>query len=160
MNLLIPGGSWDLDDAGDEGDAIPSSSGRWLAASELERFDLGTSDVDRLEGEDGDDADAGEGEEASQPDYGSMQNMEDWGHIRFNLGTRDVDGYGSEDSNNADPADEALEGNDGSTQNVEDWGHSTRQCEDCTVYFRHVKYDNCVANETASDPSEAKTVLE
>ena len=115
MNLLIPGGSWDLDDAGDEGDAIPSSSGRWLAASELERFDLGT---------------------------------------------RDVDGYGSEDSNNADPADEALEGNDGSTQNVEDWGHSTRQCEDCTVYFRHVKYDNCVANETASDPSEAKTVLE
>ena len=47
---------------------------RW-AATELERFDLGTSDVDGYEGEDGDDAD--EEEEASQADDGSTQNVED-----------------------------------------------------------------------------------
>jgi hypothetical protein len=29
-----------------------------------------------------------------------------------------------------------------------------------TVYFRHVKYDNGEANATASDVSEAKTVLQ
>jgi hypothetical protein len=39
--------------------------------------DLGPSDVDRYEGEDGDDADADEEEEASQADDGSTQNMED-----------------------------------------------------------------------------------
>jgi hypothetical protein len=41
------------------------------------RTDLGPSDVDRYEGEDGDDADADEEEEASQPDDGSTQNVED-----------------------------------------------------------------------------------
>jgi hypothetical protein len=43
--------------------------------TELEWFDVGTSDVDRYEGEDGDDAD--EEEEASQVDDGSTQNVED-----------------------------------------------------------------------------------
>jgi len=42
---------------------------------------------------------------------------------------------------------------------VEDREQSTRECEDCTVYFRPVKYDNGEANATASDVSEAKTVL-
>jgi len=46
---------------------------------ELDRFDLGTSDVDRYEGEDGDDADADADEEgeASQVDDASTQNVED-----------------------------------------------------------------------------------
>ena len=45
--------------------------------TELERFDLGTSDVDGYEGEDGDDADADEEAQASQADDGSTQNVED-----------------------------------------------------------------------------------
>jgi hypothetical protein len=44
--------------------------------TELERLDLGTSDVNRYEGEDGDDGDADEEEEASQAEDGSMQNVE------------------------------------------------------------------------------------
>jgi len=46
------------------------------------RTDLGPSDVDGYEGEDGDDADADADEEveASQADDGSTQNVEDWGH--------------------------------------------------------------------------------
>ena len=80
------------------------------------RPDLGPSDVDGYEGEDGDDADADEEEEPSQTDNGS-------------------------------------------TQNVEDWGHSTRQCEEWTLYFLRVKYDNGEAYATASEVSEAQTVL-
>ena len=38
--------------------------------------------------------------------------------------------------------------------------HRTRQCEDWTVYFRPVKYDNGKANATASEVSKAKTVLQ
>jgi hypothetical protein len=44
------------------------------------RPDLEPSDVDRYEGEDGDNADADEEEVASQADDGSMQNVEDSGH--------------------------------------------------------------------------------
>jgi hypothetical protein len=46
---------------------------------ELERFDLGTSDVDGYDGEDGDDADmdADEEGESSQVDDGSTQNVKD-----------------------------------------------------------------------------------
>jgi hypothetical protein len=51
-----------------------------------------------------------------------------------------------------------LQADDWSTQNVEDWGHSTTKCEDWTVYFRRVKYDNGKANEKVSDIFEAKTV--
>jgi len=117
LHFGTPGGSGDFEDEGDESDFSPTAS-RWRrAATELERFDLGTSDVDGYEGEAGDDADADEEDEASQAD-------------------------------------------DGSTQNVEDWGHSTRECEDWTVYFRHVKYNNGGANATASDVWEAKTVLQ
>jgi hypothetical protein len=35
-----------------------------------------------------------------------------------------------------------------------------RECEDWTLYFRHVKYDNGEANATASDVSDAKTGLQ
>jgi hypothetical protein len=45
--------------------------------TELKRFDLGTSDIDRQEGEDGDNADAVEQEEASPADNGSTQNVKD-----------------------------------------------------------------------------------
>jgi hypothetical protein len=49
--------------------------------TELQRFDLVTSDVDGYVGEDGDNADADVDEEeeqnASQADDGSMQNVED-----------------------------------------------------------------------------------
>jgi hypothetical protein len=44
------------------------------------RPDLEPSDVDRYEGEDGDNADADVKEVASQADDGSMQNVEDSGH--------------------------------------------------------------------------------
>jgi hypothetical protein len=64
LHFGMPGGSGDFEDEGDERDAIPTASGRRLAATELERFDLGTSDVDRYEGKDGDDADADEEQEA------------------------------------------------------------------------------------------------
>jgi hypothetical protein len=73
----MPGGSGDFEDEGDESDAIPTASRQRRAATELERFDLGTSDFDVYEGEDGDDADADEEEEASLADDGSMQNVED-----------------------------------------------------------------------------------
>jgi len=117
LHFGIPGGSENFEDEGDKSDANPTTSRRRRAATVLERFSLGTSDVDGYEGEDGDDADADEDEEASQAYAGS-------------------------------------------TRDVEDWGHSTRACEDWTVYFRHVKYDNGGANATASDVSEAKNVLQ
>jgi len=83
---------------------------------------------------------------------------------RIDLGPSDVDGYEGEDGDDADAdaddEEEASQVNDGSTQNVEDSWHSTRQCEDWTVYFRPVKYDNGEANAMASQVSEAKTVLQ
>jgi len=48
-----------------------------MPTTELDRFDLGTSNVDGYEGEDGDDEDADAEEETSQADNGSMQNVED-----------------------------------------------------------------------------------
>ena len=59
----MPGGSWDYQDEGDESDdrdAIPTASQRWRPVTQLKRFDLGTSDVDGYEGEDGDNVDADE----------------------------------------------------------------------------------------------------
>jgi hypothetical protein len=80
LHFGMPGGSRDFEDKGDESDAIPTSSLQRRAATELERFDLGTSDVEGYEGEDDDDADADEEEHASQADDGSMQNVEDCWH--------------------------------------------------------------------------------
>ena len=82
LHFGIPGGSGDYEDDGDksdERDAMPTASRRRRPTTELERFDLGSSDVERYEGEDGDDADADadEEEEASQADDGSTQNVED-----------------------------------------------------------------------------------
>jgi len=80
----------------------------------------------------------------------------------INLGTSNVDGYEGDDGDDADAdeEEEASQADDESTQYVEDGGHSTRECEDWTVYFIHVKYDNGEANAMASDVSEAKTVLQ
>jgi len=85
VHFVMPGGSGDYKDNGDESDehyAIRTASRRRRPTTELDRFDLGTSDVDGYEGEDGDDADAdaNEEDEASQLDDGLTQNVEDWGH--------------------------------------------------------------------------------
>jgi hypothetical protein len=66
LHFRMAGGSRDYEDDGDECDqryAIPSSNWRRRPATELERFDLGTSDVNRYEGEDGHYADAAADEE-------------------------------------------------------------------------------------------------
>jgi len=123
-------------------------------------FDLHTRDVDGYETEDGNDADAHDEEEASEADDGSTHNVEDWWHSMFDLGTSNFDWYEGENGDyaGADKEEEALEANDWSTQNVEDWGHSTRECEDWTVYFRCVKYNNAKAIAMASDVFKATTV--
>jgi hypothetical protein len=54
----MPGASGNFEDEGDAPDAIPTSSRLRQAATELETFDLGTTDVNGYEGDDGDDADA------------------------------------------------------------------------------------------------------
>jgi hypothetical protein len=81
LHFRMPGGSGNYADKGDESDVcttIPTASRRRRPATELERFDLGTSDVDGYEGEDGDDADADadQKEESSQADDGSIPSME------------------------------------------------------------------------------------
>ena len=78
----MPGGSGDFEDEGAESaqrDAIPTASRRQQPTTELGRLHLGITDVDRYEGEHGDDTDAvaDEEEEASQPDDRSTQNVED-----------------------------------------------------------------------------------
>ena len=101
----MPGCSSDYEVEGDEHnvcDAIPTTSLQRWPATELERFELGTSDVDGNEGEDGDNADADEEEEASQANDGSTQNGEDRGHSKFDLRTSDVDDYEGEDSGDSD----------------------------------------------------------
>jgi len=105
LHFWMAGGSGDFEDEGAESDlldAIPRTSQRRWETTELERFELGTSDVNRYEGEDGDNADADEEEEASQADNGSTQILEDWEHSRFDLGTSNVDVYEGEDGDNAD----------------------------------------------------------
>jgi len=85
----MPQGREDFEHHGeesDESDAIPTASRRWFAATDLERFDLLTSDVDGYEGEDGNNSDADEEEEASPADAGSTQNLDDWGHSTSDWG--------------------------------------------------------------------------
>jgi len=86
----------------------------------------------------------------------------------FDCATSDVDGYEGDNGNDADSdeVEDELQTDDGSTQNQEDWGHSTwdwghstKECNDWTVNFRPVRYNNGEANAMASDVSEVKTVL-
>jgi len=89
LHFRMPGGSEHYEDDGhkiDVSDAIPTASWRRRATTELERLNLGTSDVDGYEGNDGDHADANEEEEASQADDGSMLHLEDWGHCIWDWG--------------------------------------------------------------------------
>jgi hypothetical protein len=79
LHCGMPAGSRQFEDEGGECDADPTAGRRRRATTELERFDLGTSDVDGYEGEDSDDAAADEEEEASQADHGSTQIVE---HLR------------------------------------------------------------------------------
>ena len=83
----MPGGCGDHQDesdARDDRDAIPTASRRRRPATQLEISDLGISDVDVYQGEDGDgyegevgdDADADEEYEASQADDRSTQYVE------------------------------------------------------------------------------------
>jgi hypothetical protein len=80
LHFRMPGGCENYDDAGDkinQSDAIPTAGRRRRAATELERFDPGSSGVDAYEGNDGDDADADEEEEASQDDDELTPTLED-----------------------------------------------------------------------------------
>jgi len=121
----MPGGSLNYKDVGDKSDecnAIPTASRRRWATTELERFDLRTSNVDWYYGEDGNDADADEEEEASQAYDESAQNAEKWGHSPFDLGTSDVDRYEGNDGDDVDAHEEreVLQADDGSMRSVED----------------------------------------
>ena len=64
-------------DESDERDAMSTTSQQRRPATELESFDLGTSDVDGYEGDDGNDADADEEEDPWLADDESTQNVED-----------------------------------------------------------------------------------
>ena len=80
LHVGLPRGSDDNEDLGDEWDmhdAIPTASRRRQPLTVLERCDLGTTDVERYEGVDGEDEDADEAEDVSQADDGSTQNVED-----------------------------------------------------------------------------------
>jgi hypothetical protein len=87
--------------------------------------------------------------------------MDQYRMWRTDLGLCDVDRYICMNGNNANADEEkaASQVHDGSSQNLEVSGHSNRECEDWTVYFTPVKYNNGEANATASEVSEAKTVL-
>jgi len=101
----MPGGSGDYEDEGDESavrNAIRTTSQWRRPATKLERFDLGSSDANGYECEDGDDVDADVEEEASEADDGSTQNVEDWGHSRFDLETSNVHSYECEHGHDAD----------------------------------------------------------
>jgi len=79
LHFGMAGGSWEYEDEGDESDvrdAIPTASRRRPPVTELKMLDLGTSDFDGYEREDGDDVYADEEEEALQADDGSTQNLE------------------------------------------------------------------------------------
>jgi len=106
----------DVADEIDESDTIPTAS-RWRwAAAELERFDLGTSDVDWYKGEAGDDADADEEEPVLRANERSTQNLEDWGHstrkcVNWKLNFRPVksdDGEVNAEANNVSETKSVL----------------------------------------------------
>jgi hypothetical protein len=80
QHFRMSGGCEDYDKAGDEiemSNAIPTISQQRRAATELERFDLATSDLDGYEGDNGNDVEADEKEDALEADDGSTQNLED-----------------------------------------------------------------------------------
>jgi hypothetical protein len=80
LHFGMPGDSEDYDDEGDEiakSNAIPIDSRQRQAATELEMFNLRTSNVYWYEGDTGDNAEADKEKEASQADEGLTQTLED-----------------------------------------------------------------------------------
>jgi len=80
LHYTMPRGSGDYKADGDECDecyASPTARQQRWPATELERFEVGTSDVDKYEGEDGDHADADEEEEPSLANDESTLNVKD-----------------------------------------------------------------------------------
>jgi len=80
LHFVMPGGRGDHQDEGDEideRDANPTASRPQFPATELERFQLGTSNVNRYDGKDGDDAVADQAGEELQADNGLTQNVDD-----------------------------------------------------------------------------------
>jgi hypothetical protein len=78
LHFGMPGDSREYENECDESakrNAIPTAGWRRRAKTEFKRIVLGTSNVNRYEGKEGDDAD--EEEEASPADDGSTQNVED-----------------------------------------------------------------------------------
>jgi hypothetical protein len=79
LHIEMPGGCKDYDDEGDDmimSDAVPTACMRGCAVTELERVDMGTSNVYWYDGDDGDDADPDVEEESSQADDGLTQTLE------------------------------------------------------------------------------------
>jgi len=66
----------DEDDKCNKCDGIPTTGWQRRPTTELESLDLGTSDVHRYQGEDGDDADVDDNDEALQAVDGLTQNVE------------------------------------------------------------------------------------
>jgi hypothetical protein len=80
LNFGMPLGSGDYQDEGDESDmckVISTACRRQWLMTELQRFDLGNSNVNEYEGKDRNKADADEEQEPSLGDDGSTQNLED-----------------------------------------------------------------------------------
>ena len=79
LHFGMPGGSGNYEEEGDERDlrdGIPPQSQRRCPATELERFDHGSSDFHGYEAVDGNDVDADKEEEPSPADDGSTQIVE------------------------------------------------------------------------------------
>ena len=88
LHFRMPGGCEDYHDDReeiDERNAIPTASQRRRAATELERFDLGTSDIAGDEGNDGDNAD--QEEETSQASVGNGYKFPGRCRVRFQPGS-------------------------------------------------------------------------
>jgi len=83
LQFGMPGDCGDYDDEGDEideSDAIPTAGRRRRVTTELERFVLGTGDVEWYESDNGDNADAAKQGDASQADGRLTQTLDDWGY--------------------------------------------------------------------------------
>jgi hypothetical protein len=125
LHFGMPWGSGDYQDEGDASDmcnAISTACRRQWLMTELQRFDLGNSNVNEYEGKDRNKADADEEQEASLGHDGSTQNLEELGYSRFDMGTCDINGYeylGGADVH-MDGEVEASPADNGSTQYVED----------------------------------------
>jgi hypothetical protein len=77
LNFGMPDGSGNLEDDGNESNAMPTASWRLRAETEHETFDQGTSEVAGYDDEDGVDADADEQDESSHANNGSTQTVDD-----------------------------------------------------------------------------------